>query len=431
MVVRGKVHPWVDSSVRVCGFIIEMINMAHRVLDNLVLEETLRSNAMKAMWLLDMDSKIVDLNTAAERMAGPDQRDQLMASVVDPTPARNIENLQEAIRQALVGDPHEINTMINGHEIAVEVFPSYDDLEQIVGVVVAQHVAEAFTIDEEGLILTCNHDAALMLDVNPEEVIGEDFLDLIGNDSQEDVFEATVELMEDAVVGDRRVLEHVEVARINEEGELVMEKCHMELVLNNIGGVNQVMIMLEPEKHRRLVDGHLRKCDSRSNSGSARMGKWDRMAGWEGARWSRLRMEKVNLQHVEVGGALGENEEPTEPKWKMLYHIKGGEMGEAFDYMKFRKWMLMTQPDDRPPCLQNLNAWREGGLRAAFANMDSNGDGEVQDEEFEDWWHREVGEEEIVAVDLVVNDSDQMQQTDSDRLQMFDHIMTQGAKPAF
>ena len=59
-----------------------------------------------------------------------------------------------------------------------------------------------------------------------------------------------------------------------------------------------------------------------------------------------------------MGGALGGDDLPSEPNYRMLATIKDNPDDPEFSFQQLRVWMLRTQPDDRPKCLQNINPFQ-------------------------------------------------------------------------
>merc|ERR1719482_2435079 len=97
--------------------------------------------------------------------------------------------------------------------------------------------------------------------------------------------------------GKVRTLKGCKVAHTNEDGELILADCRVEFSLRNVGGVSQIMIMMQPEAERRLLEGHARRMRRTlsANEEDVQRRKIRGHDGEWGARWSRLKFEKVNL----------------------------------------------------------------------------------------------------------------------------------------
>ena len=54
------------------------------------------------------------------------------------------------------------------------------------------------------------------------------------------------------------------------------------------------------------------------------------------------------------------------------------------------EYLTHVPPDERPPSLRHLNAFKKRQVEAQFKMIDASGDGHLDFEEFQTWWRTDV-----------------------------------------
>lgn len=185
------------------------------------------------------------------------------------------------------------------------------------------------------------------------------------------------------------------VAMNEDDGTLHDKCCLMDVSARDVDGQTGAMILLQPEGERALMDAlYRKKLKKKKKNQFTKKEREDihlhSTGYWQQRQFFKFSVENVDLAHTNIGGALAAHADlPTEPKFRMLRMIQSDIEGD-FTLQQLRSWMLKTASDARPECLRKINAFQTKKVKVIFKDMDQNGDGKVDDDEFIDWWSTHV-----------------------------------------
>jgi len=394
--VRAEIHPWLDETGYIIGYIVEALDMAQHVFQCDTFDALMRGESLSAAWLLDTDGFISQCNPAAEmaveKVASLDELSGL--SFVDLLPSKERANMKNALLKALQGEAMAVETSITqGGEVArldddnlVDIVPCLDDSGHVVGVYVMQQNPCAITCDSEGCIVECNQAAADLVNMPTSEILGQEVMDLFGGDCQNEVFETLLTAMEANTEAPQTMAALDVQMVINSDNEFTLADARLAVEARQVPGSDShgVLMLFQPKaavatkKTRKKKDGEL-------PSGSRQKGLHGH-GGWKALRDGDFHMENVDLHHRMSDG-------PQDPMHKMLYElcaVTDNQQSESFTLLQLRRWLLKTPIEERPQAIAQLNPWHQGKMKRCFDGMDNDGDGYVQAEEFFAWWNANV-----------------------------------------
>jgi len=422
-IVRATIHPWLDEYGYICGTMIEMQDIGEHLFEFDVYEYLLKSDTLSAAWLLNTDGQVTARNEQADMVIDPANIDSDLR-FPDYLPVEEQDRMAIAIAQATEGLLSEVimatpATATLDNDGYVDVGPRYNDYGHIVGVMVMQQDPKAVSINEAGLILECNKAAAKMLGLGQQELLGEDFMHLIGVECQTECFERLLEVLEH---GGTQQMNCDVLTKREFDGQFALALCNLTMSPRRplAGDENGVMIVMQViETSLDTFRIQVVPCSFSNNSHQAviQRSSLDRTSSRTPASPDRMSIGRVSTDnaffgqtdsdeytgHVDIfadGVSFGREEPPADqegpqdPVRAMFQAILETEDDCFFELNHLRYWLLRTIPECRPHCLVRYNPWRTKKLQELFERMDQDEDGVVSEEEFAKWWEDNVPENE-------------------------------------
>jgi len=198
--VGGKVHPWYNEDIQICGAIYEMTDITASIFTDDTLDAILTSETLAAAMELDALGNIKQLNTLASALLGTEA---VGMPLLELLPVSQRAELADAIQNALNGIEGSALVSMDSPSYPggkfsekFEVTPRKDALGNIVGVTVMQLPPAALTVDEDGKILEISDAAAALIGLDADQIIGQDFMSMISNADQPGVFDALLSCLD-------------------------------------------------------------------------------------------------------------------------------------------------------------------------------------------------------------------------------------------
>jgi len=397
LLVSASVHPWYDSLGEVAGWLIEAVDMSTQTFYVELCERLMSSEALSPAWQLGSDGCVELSNTkgAIEPLEQACLAGEL--PIWREGKSRDDEAVRSAFRKALTGRP---DCTVDAGEVGPLLMnPRLDILGRPCGVLASKAPLLGLLLDFDGVIINCTDTTASMLGYDSvDELLGREFLEVVEGSSQERLFMDLLDIMES---GKRRVVE-CDLSL----GELSSSQSAPFLIdgsLSNSGG--EVLLLLQAVNHEALKASIApRSSTYKSRKRLSKGSKHDEgvelseMTGAAGYDYHKFQIEQVNLQHTSIGGALGNHDDaPTVPMYRMFYELRNADTQDTFNLKDLHKWLLRTSdtPNARPEILRNVNAFQTKRIQAIMKQMDADGDGEVTEKEFDNWWTVNVATEEF------------------------------------
>jgi len=250
----------------------------------------------------------------------------------------------------------------------------------------------------------CNQAAADLLNMPLSEILGQEVMDLFGDGCQSKVFDMLLQTMEI----DAPSAMDVTIA-INDDDDFTLAEARLAVEQRPLPGTEApgVLMLFQPKEAVATKKTSKRSDkDGKSPPGNRRKGLHGH-GGWKTLRDNDLQREDVELRHLEDEG-------PQDPMNRMLYQLCAADEDEGemstFTMQQLRRWLLRTPIEERPECIAQLNPWHKKKLKRCFDGMDTNGDGEVDKEEFFAWWSANVSITIVTTKVGVVAVKDEAQQ---------------------
>jgi len=336
--VTGLVHPMLDASGKVCGVVAELRDLSERLFDAKVADRLLTSHVLPAAWAVDTAGQVMTSNDMASSLLCDQLEGGLAVSLADFVLPEHMPTVMDAVIKA--GQGHQVLCEVemttdreSGKTIKLQldVQPKWDDAGKIESILVATSMPAAVTTDEDGIVIDCNQQAADFLGVAPELMVGQEVMEVFGEESRAQVFDSIQTAMTNSSVHSTmrkcRVLQYQPDGR-NLEISAMLDASPQELDDGETG----TMVLLdnasraerqERRKQRRMRDRERKEDGHGTKMTLKHAEKGDR-------DFHKFQVENVKLKKTKMGGALA--------KTKSMRHDTG--TGELDHNVQLKKTKL-------------------------------------------------------------------------------------------
>lgn len=303
---RGTAHPFYDQDAKVRGTMLEFSDMTADCFDMDAQDALMKSNLLAPAWAMDPNGNLIAANGQAELLIP----NGLMTPFRDLiTGSDSKAKLDLAMSSALSGINSIAKIKIKDPEtgkdrsLDVELAPQIDAHGHVSGVVVMEQPPAAFVVNEEGIIVECSEEAASMIGLDRGDVIEQEFIKLIQENSKAKAFDMLMQGLEDpSAMSDT----DVRINTIDEEGKVKTLDAKMQVSGRAMAEGQGLMVLLEPQRDKNMPFKAKRKKKKKSgpHSGHKEAVSLRHGSMVEGSRnpFSKFQVENVDLQKQQMGG---------------------------------------------------------------------------------------------------------------------------------
>jgi len=413
-IVHAKVHPWYDATANIVGAVIEAHDIQDWCFKVEAQEALLSSRNLSAAWVLDTERTIHDLNAHCKLKAltQPFAEDTDMLKVLEDSER---EALGEGIARALTGhntacafDMSQDLPRHDGREI-VEITPMHDvaNYDKIVGVLVARHPLCAVSVGNMGEIDEMTSACAKLFGVETQGSFGAEFMHLVAESSQPELLDLMIQTLERKQRGD--ALSTADFVTIASGKQLGLTRCTVEMTYRpDVKTDNDSVLVLVQAMESRPFETLRRRWgkeeDDELGYASAGWKSHKAIRFFDKEKYGSLNYVKTELRHqAEEGAGSPLNQSWEEACDEAFLMICAGEPGkEGFGMKELRRWLLLSNPEDRPQGISAEQAerclWQTNYLAALMDTMNASSDNRVdgpvstsgfkyvEKEAFIQWW---------------------------------------------